>query len=291
MVTNAKPNAAQAGTFFLGGNLPIHRLGFGAMRLTGPGIWGDPENPQEAKEVLRQAVELGVNFIDTADSYGPEVSENLIAEVLYPYPSGLIIATKGGLTRQGKDLWAPVGRPEYLIQCVEMSLRRLRIPCIDLYQLHRIDPLVRMEDSLGALKELQHQGKIRYIGLSEVSVPEIEKARKIVDIVSIQNLYNLANRKAEDVLQYCEKNNLGFIPWYPIGSGDLARPGGKLDNFAKRKGATPAQIALAWLLKRSSVMLPIPGTSTVKHLEENLAAASINLTDAEFAELDTMKEA
>jgi pyridoxine 4-dehydrogenase len=278
-------------TFLLGGRLPIHRLGFGAMRLTGKGIWGNPENPKEARNVLRRAIELGVNLIDTADSYGPEVSENLIAEVLYPYPSGLIIATKGGLTRQGPDAWAPVGRAEYLIQCVEMSLRRLRLDCIDLYQLHRIDPKVPVEESLGVLKDLQRQGKIRYIGLSEVTVPEIEKAKKIVDIVSVQNLYNLENRQSEQVLQYCEKNKLGFIPWFPIGSGELAQPGGKLDKFAKQKGVTPAQVAIAWLLKRSPVILPIPGTASVKHLEENLASASIDLTDEEYAQLDKMKEA
>lgn len=290
MATKMKLNASEAGTFLLGGRLPIHRFGFGAMRLTGPGIWGDPENPQEARNVLRRAVELGVNFIDTADSYGPEVSENIIAEVLNPYPSGLIIATKGGLTRQGPDAWTPVGRAEYLIQCVEMSLRRLRVDCIDLYQLHRIDPKVPMEESLGALKDLQRQGKIRYIGLSEVSVPEIEKAKKIVDIVSVQNLYNLANRQSEQVLQYCEKNKIAFIPWYPIGSGDLARPGGKLDNFAKLKGATSAQVAIAWLLKRSPVMIPIPGTAFVKHFEENLAAVSIDFTEEEMAQLEKMKE-
>lgn len=290
MGTKIKSKAAESGTFLLGGRLPIHRLGFGAMRLTGKGIWGEPDDPKEARNVLRRAVELGVNFIDTADSYGPEVSENIIAEVLHPYPAGLIIATKGGLTRQGPDAWAPVGRAEYIIQCVEMSLRRLRLDCIDLYQLHRIDPRVPVEETLGALKKLQDQGKIRYIGLSEVSVPEIEQAKKIVDIVSVQNLYNLANRQSEKVLQYCEAHQLGFIPWFPIGSGELARPGGKLESFAKQKGATPAQIALAWLLKRSPVMLPIPGTASLEHLEENLAAASLVLSDAEYAQLDKMQD-
>jgi pyridoxine 4-dehydrogenase len=259
------------------------------MRITGPGIWGDPKNPKEAQAVLRRAVELGVNFIDTADSYGPEVSENMIAQTLHPYPKGLIIATKGGLTRQGPDKWAPVGRPEYLIQCVEMSLRRLKLDCIDLYQLHRIDPLVPVEDSLGALKEMQKEGKIRYIGLSEVSIPDIERAKKIVKVVSIQNLYNLSNRQAENVVQYCEMNELAFIPWFPIASGELVQhPGGGLERLAKLKDATEAQIALAWLLKRSPVMIPIPGTSSVAHLEENICAASLELTDDEFALLKSM---
>lgn len=282
-------NSSISGTFLLGGDLPIHRLGYGAMRITGPGIWGDPKNPKEAQAVLRRAVELGVNFIDTADSYGPEVSENIIAQTLHPYPKGLIIATKGGLTRQGPDKWAPVGRPEYLIQCVEMSLRRLKLDCIDLYQLHRIDPLVPVEDSLGVLKEMQKEGKIRYIGLSEVSVSDIERAKKIVKVVSIQNLYNLSNRQAENVVQYCEKNELAFIPWFPIASGELVQhPGGGLERLAKLKDATEAQIALAWLLKRSPVMIPIPGTSSVAHLEENICAASLELTDDEFALLKSM---
>lgn len=281
-------NATAAGTFDIGGDLPIHRLGYGAMRITGPGIWDNPKDPKEAQAVLRRAIELGVNFIDTADSYGPEVSENLIAATLYPYPSDLVIATKGGLTRQGPDQWAPVGRPEYLRHCVEMSLRRLKLERIELYQLHRIDPKVPVEESLGALKDLQQQGKIRYIGLSEVSVSEIKQARKIVQIVSVQNLYNLSNRKSEDVLKYCEVNQLAFIPWYPMSSGDLARPGGELDKIAKKKDATPAQIAIAWLLKRSRVMVPIPGTSSVKHLEENIAAVDVELTDDEFALLESL---
>lgn len=283
------PQASSAGTFLLAGKHRIHRLGFGAMRITGPGIWGDPENPKEARAVLRRVIELGINFIDTADSYGPEVSENLIAEVLYPYPKDLIIATKGGLTRQGPDLWEPVGRPEYLQQCVEMSLRRLKLDCIDLYQLHRIDPKVPAEESLGMLKDLQQQGKIRHIGLSEVSVAEIENAKKIVDIVSVQNLYNLSNRQSEPVLEYCEKHGIGFIPWFPIASGELAHPGGELDRLAKQKGATTAQLAIAWLLKRSPVMLPIPGTSSVKHLEENVAAASLELSAEEFAQLESLR--
>jgi pyridoxine 4-dehydrogenase len=282
------PNAALSGTFMLGGDLPVHRLGFGAMRITGPGIWGDPKDPKEARNVLRRALELGINFIDTADSYGPEVSENLIAETLYPYPSDLIIATKGGLTRQGPDLWAPVGRPEYLHHCVEMSLRRLKLDRIDLYQLHRFDAKVPVEESLGILKDLQKQGKIRYIGLSEVSVSDIERAKKIVDVVSVQNLYNLSNRQSEEVLKYCESKDIAFIPWFPIASGDLTHPGGELDTLAQQKGVTTAQIALAWLLKRSPVMVPIPGTSSVAHLEENTAAASVELTDKEFAVLESL---
>lgn len=279
-------NAGMAGTFLLGDTIPIHRFGFGAMRITGPGIWGEPENRKEAKAVLKRAIELGINFIDTADAYGPEVSENLIAETLHPYPAGLIIATKGGLTRQGPNQWAPVGRPEYLIQCVEMSLRRLRLDHIDLYQLHRFDPRVPAEESLGALKMMQQQGKIRYIGLSEVSVEEIKRARKIVDIVSVQNQYNLIDRKWDSVLQFCEDNGIAFIPWDPIASGKLAQSGGKLEKLARIKHATPANIALAWLLKRSPVMLPIAGTSSVAHLEENLAAAPLELTDSEMDQLE-----
>jgi pyridoxine 4-dehydrogenase len=282
--------AAASGTFLLGGELSVNRLGFGAMRLTGKGIWGDPQDPKEARAVLRKLRDFGINLIDTADSYGPEVSENLIAEVLYPYPSDLVIATKGGLTRQGPDQWAPVGRAEYLRQCVEMSLRRLKLDCIDLYQLHRFDAKVPMEESLDTLKAMQREGKIRFIGLSEVSVSEIEKAKKIVDIVSVQNLYNLSNRQSEDVLNYCEKHKLAFIPWFPIASGDLAHPGGKLDQFVKSKGATSAQIALAWLLKRSPVILPIPGTSSVKHLEENMAAASLELTAEDMRLLDALQK-
>jgi len=270
-------NAKQSGTFLLGGDLPIHRMGFGAMRLTGPGIWGDPKDREGARAVLRRAIELGVNFIDTADSYGPEVSENIIAEALHPYSKGVVIATKGGLTRQGPDRWTPVGRPEYLIQCVEMSLRRLKLERIDLYQLHAVDQQVPLEDSLGALKQMQDQGKIRHIGLSNVSVQEIERARKLVEVVSVQNLYNYSNRRSEDVLQYCEKHQLGFIPWFPIAQGDLAHAGGELANLAKKAGATPAQAALAWLLNHSPVMLPIPGTASMVHLEENIAASAIEV--------------
>ncbi len=279
-------NAAASGTFSLGGDLSVNRLGFGAMRITGAGIWGEPKDPEGAKAVLRKAVELGVNFIDTADSYGPEVSERLIAEALHPYPAGLVIATKGGMTRQGPNKWLPVGRPEYLSQQVELSLRRLKVERIDLYQLHRIDPKVPVAESLGALKKLQQQGKIRHIGLSEVSVAEIEEAAKTVPIVSIQNEYNIGNRKSEEALQYCEANGLGFIPWFPVAAGKLAAPGGVLDEAAKRHEATVAQLALAWLLHRSPVQLPIPGTSSVDHLEENVAAAELELTEEEWSQIE-----
>ncbi|MGH7995435.1 MAG: aldo/keto reductase [Opitutaceae bacterium] len=283
--TEKPPGAAAGGTFTIGGDLAVNRLGFGAMRITGPGIWGEPKDPAEAKRVLRRAVELGVNFIDTADSYGPEVSERLIAESLHPYPNGLVIATKGGLTRQGPDQWLPVGRPEYLRQCVELSLRRLKLERIDLYQLHRIDPKVPAEESLGALKDLQKAGKIRHIGLSEVSVDEIERAGRTVKVASVQNLYNLGDRKHEPVLDYCEKENLAFIPWFPVAAGELARKGGPLDRLARKHHASVAQLALAWLLHRSPVMLPIPGTSSVAHLEENLASPSLALDSAEWATL------
>jgi len=279
------PDAAASGTFLLGGDLPVRRLGFGAMRITGEGVWGEPKDREAAKRVLRRAVELGIDFIDTADSYGPEVSENLIAEALHPYPAGLVIATKGGLTRSGPGQWHPVGRPEYLRQCVELSLRRLRVERIDLYQLHRIDPKVPVEETLGALKELQQAGKIRHLGLSEVSVAEIEQARKTAPIVSVQNLYNLGDRKHDDVVTWCEKHGLGFIPWFPIAAGDLAKPGGVLDKAAEQHGATMGQLALAWLLHRSPAILPIPGTSSVAHLEENTAAAALKLSPAEWQEI------
>jgi aryl-alcohol dehydrogenase-like predicted oxidoreductase len=256
------------------------------MRITGDGIWGEPKDPQAALAVLRRALDLGVNLIDTADSYGPEVSERLIAEALYPYPKALVIATKAGLTRRGPNLWDPVGRPEYLWQCIEMSLRRLRLERIDLYQLHRIDPKVPMEESLGALKDMQKAGKIRHIGLSEVSVPQIEKARKIVPIVSVQNLYNLSERKHEDVLNYCEREGLAFIPWFPVASGTLAKTDGPIHKIARAHGATPAQLAVAWLLQRSPVILPIPGTSSVAHLEENMGAASITLDAKEWKAIE-----
>ncbi len=280
MTTATRPVRA-SGTFALGGDLPVHRLGYGAMRITGEGIWGPPADPDNAKRVLRRAVELGVDFVDTADSYGPHVSEDLIREALHPY-DGVVVATKGGLTRSGPGVWEQVGRPEYLRQSVEMSLRRLGVERLDLWQLHRIDEQVPVEDSLGAVKELQDAGKIRHIGLSEVTVAEIEQARKIVDVVSVQNLYNLGNRQSEDVLDYCEREGIGFIPWFPVAAGELARPGGLLDEIASDHDATHAQLALAWLLRRSPVMLPIPGTGSVEHLEENCAAAGVELTDEEY---------
>src|SRR3984957_18134505 len=275
-----------AQTFKIGGDLEVNRLGFAAMRLTGKGIWGDPGDVDEAKRVLKRAVELGVNFIDTADSYGPAVSERLIGEALSPFPRGLAVATKAGLTRQGPDQWVPVGRPEYLAQQVEMSLRFLKTDVIDLWQLHRIDPQVPVEESLGVIAQLQQQGKIRHVGLSEVKPAEIDRARQVVKIVSVQNLYNLGDRKHEDVLEYCEKEGLAFIPWYPVAAGKLARPGGKLDTIAKRHGATVAQLSIAWLLYRSPVMLPIPGTSSVEHLEENMKTAAISLSDSELKEIE-----
>jgi len=274
-------------TFLLGGDLAVNRLGFGAMRITGKGIWGEPADPAEAKRVLRRAVELGINFIDTADSYGPEVSERLIGEALSPFPKGLVVATKGGLTRQGPDRWLPVGRPEYLTQQVEMSLRHLKTGIIDLWQLHRIDAKVPVEESLGAIAKLQKQGKVRHIGLSEVKPAEIDQARKVVEIASVQNLYNVGDRKHEDVVRYCEGHNIAFIPWFPVAAGKLAQPGGKLDEVAKRHGTTVSQLSLAWLLHRSPVMLPIPGTSSVAHLEENLKAADIKLSADEMSEIET----
>jgi aryl-alcohol dehydrogenase-like predicted oxidoreductase len=266
--------------------LTVNRLGYGAMRITGDGIWGEPKDREGAKKVLRRAVELGVNFIDTADSYGPEVSEQLIGEALAPYAKGVVIATKAGFTRQGPNQWLAVGRPEYLVQQVEMSLRRLKLERIDLWQLHRIDPKVPVEESLGAIKKLQEQGKIRHVGLSEVKPHEIDQARKVVEIVSVQNQYNLSDRQHEDVVAYCTKNNLAFIPWFPVASGKLAKPGGKLDAAAKAHGATVSQLSLAWLLHHSPVMLPIPGTSSVGHLEENIAAAGVKLSDAEWKEIE-----
>jgi pyridoxine 4-dehydrogenase len=275
-----------AKTFKIGGDLEVNRLGFGAMRLTGKGIWGEPKDVEEAKRVLKRAVELGVNFIDTADSYGPDVSERLIGEALSPFPKGLVVATKGGLTRQGPDQWQPVGRPEYLAQQVEMSLRFLKTEVIDLWQLHRIDPLIPVEESVRVIAKLQQEGKIRHVGLSEVKPPEIDQARKVIDIVSVQNLYNIGDRQHEDVLEYCEKHGLAFIPWFPVAAGKLAQPRGKLDAIAKHHGATVAQLSIAWLLHRSPVMLPIPGTSSVAHLEENLKAAEILLSDAELKEIE-----
>jgi pyridoxine 4-dehydrogenase len=265
-------------TFTIGGDLEVNRLGYGAMRLTGKGIWGEPKDPREAMRVLKRAVELGVNFIDTADSYGPVISERLIGEALSPFPKGLVVATKAGFTRQGPDRWVQLGRPEYLVQQVEMSLRWLKTDVIDLWQLHRIDPKVPVEESLGAIARLQKQGKIRHVGLSEVKPKEIDQARKVIEIVSVQNQYNVGDRQHEDVLQYCEKHKLAFIPWFPVAAGKLAQPGGKLDKVAKRHGTTVSQLSLAWLLHRSPVTLPIPGTSSVAHLEENLKAAEITLS-------------
>jgi pyridoxine 4-dehydrogenase len=277
-------------TFTIGGDLEVHRLGFGAMRITGKGIWGPPDDPEEAKRLLRRVVELGIDLIDTADSYGPEVSENLIAEALHPYPDGLVIATKGGLTRTGPGQWPRDGRPEHLKEACAGSLRRLRLDRIDLYQLHSPDPRVPYEESVGALKELQDEGKIKHIGISNVSVEELEQAREIVEVVTVQNHYNLAHRDSEDVLAECERLGIGFIPWFPLDTGRLAEPGGPLDRVAKDHDATPAQIAIAWLLARSRVMLPIPGTSSVEHLEENFAAARIELSADEVAEIGRSSE-
>jgi len=281
---DARP-AKASGTYRIGGDLTVDRLGYGAMQITGPGVWGDPKDPAEAVRVLRRAVELGVTFIDTADSYGPFVSEQLIREALHPYADDLVIATKAGLTRSGPHDWRPVGRPEYLRQQCELSLRHLGLEQIPLYQLHRIDPKVPLADQLGELVLLKQEGKIGHIGLSEVSVAEIEAAQAITPVVSVQNLYNVANRQSEEVLEYCERNDLAFIPWFPMATGELAKPGGPLDAIAREHGATPAQLALAWLLRRSPVMLPIPGTSSVAHLEENVAAAQVQLTDDEYAAL------
>ena len=273
-------------TFRIGNDLEVNRLGYGAMRITGEGVWGPPKDKEAARKVLQKAVELGVNFIDTADSYGPYVSEELIAEALSPYKAGVVIATKGGLVRTGPNRWLPVGRPEYLEQEVQMSLRRLKTDAIDLWQLHRIDPKVPVEESLAPIIKLQKQGKIKHIGLSEVKPEEIEQARKVATIVSVQNEYNIGQRKSEATLEYCEKNNIAFIPWFPVAAGKLAQPGGKLDEAAKKHGATVSQLSLAWLLHRSPVILPIPGTSSVEHLEENVKSADVELSDAEWSELE-----
>ena len=278
--------AAAAGSMTLGGDLVVRRMGFGAMRITGQGIWGDPPDRAKAHAVLRRAVELGVNLIDTADSYGPEVSEKIIAEALHPYPAGLVIATKGGLTRSWPGQWHRNGRPAHLRKVCEESLRRLRVGRIDIYQLHAVDPSVPIEESLGELVKLRSEGKIRHIGLSNVSVEQLQRARKLVPIVSVQNRYNLADRASEDVLKVCERDGLGFLPWYPVGAGDLARPGGPMDRAAKAHGVTQAQVALAWLLLHSPVTLPIPGTSSTAHLEENVAAAELTLDNAEMIALE-----
>ncbi len=282
---DAGAGATAAGTFTLGGDLVVNRLGFGAMHLTGRGILGEPENPEEARRVLRRAVELSVNLIDTADSYGPEISERLIAEALHPYPEDLVIATKGGFTRP-RGRWVPDGHPEHLREACERSLRRLKVDQLDLYQLHTPDPRIAFEDSVWALALLREEGKIRHVGLSNVGVRELEIAIDIVPIASVQNRYNLSDRSSEAVLQACEREEVGFIPWYPLAKGRLARPGGPLDEIAARHDATPSQVALAWLLKHSPAMLPIPGTSSVSHLEENVAAAALELTDEEMAALE-----
>jgi len=277
--------AAGAGQFAIGNDLRVTRLGFGAMRITGEGIWGEPENRAESVRVLRKAVELGINFIDTADSYGPGVSEEIIAEALYPYPAGLAIATKGGFLRPGPNKWAEDGRPEHLRSACEGSLRRLRLQQIDLYQLHRIDPKVPAEDQLGALKELQAEGKIKHIGLSQVKVSQIENARKIVPIVSVQNRYSVADRGSEEVLKFCEKEMIAFIPWFPLAAGKVSGSDSPIKDVAAQCDATPSQVALAWLLAKSHVILPIPGTSKVKHLEENVAAADLKLDADQMQEL------
>ncbi|AUI57191.1 aldo/keto reductase [Amycolatopsis sp. BJA-103] len=278
---SAQP-ARRSGTFALGGDLPVFRLGYGAMQLTGPGVWGDPKDPEEAVRVLRRAVELGVTLIDTADSYGPFVADHLIKKALHPYADDLVIATKVGFTRQGPGQWTVVGRPEYLRQQVELNLRHLGVERIDLLQLHRIDPQVPVADQLGVLAELRDEGKIRHIGLSEVSVSDLAEAQKTAPIVSVQNLFNLGNRRSEALLDHATEHGIGFIPWYPLATGGLAGDDSPLAALAKEHGRSPSQLALAWLLKRSPVVLPIPGTSSVAHLEDNVAAAEIELTDAEY---------
>jgi aryl-alcohol dehydrogenase-like predicted oxidoreductase len=276
---------ALTSTFAIGGDLPVHRLGYGAMQITGPGVWGPPADPDAAVSVLRRAVEVGVDFIDTADSYGPGVSEELIAEALHPYPDGLVIATKAGFTRTGPGQWHVLGFPEYLKQQCELSLRRLKVDTIDLFQLHRVDRRLPLAEQLGALVELQQAGKIRHIGLSEVTVAQLDEALTTTPVATVQNLYNLTNRASEPLLDACTARGIGFIPWFPVQTGELAKPGGRLDELAAATGYAPAQLALAWLLARSPVMLPIPGTSSVAHLEENVAAASIELDPATLAQL------
>jgi aryl-alcohol dehydrogenase-like predicted oxidoreductase len=280
------PTAAASGSFTIAGDLEVNRLGFGAMRITGDGIWGPPDDPDNARAVLRRAVELGVDLIDTADSYGPDVSEELIAEALAPYPPGLVIATKGGLERTGPGAWPRNGRPEHLRRACEGSLRRLRLERIDLYQLHRPDPDVPYEESVGALKELRDEGKIRHVGVSNVSVEQLEAARRVVEIATVQNRYSVADRASEDVLEACERDAIGFLPWWPLGAGDVA--GGPLREVADRHDATPFQVAIAWLLRHSPVILPIPGTQSLDHLEENVAAAELELDDDDLARLDAL---
>jgi aryl-alcohol dehydrogenase-like predicted oxidoreductase len=276
------PTAAAAGRFALGGDLDVNRMGFGAMRITGAGVWGDPPDRDEAVRVLRRAVELGVQLIDTADSYGPYVSEDLIAAALWPYPDDVVIATKGGLVRTGPGQWHPVGRPEYLVQCAEMSLRRLKLDCIDLYQFHEVDAQVPLEESVGAIADMQRQGKVRHVGVSNFTVAELARARSVATIVSVQNEYNIADRRSEDVLEVCARDGLGFIPWAPVADGRLTRPGAVLEQAAAAHGVTLAQLSLAWLLHRSAAVLPIPGTASLAHLDENVAAASVQLSAAEW---------
>lgn len=290
MSTITEKPAAASGTFRIGGDLPVHRLGFGAMRLTGEGVWGEPHDRQECIAVLRRAIDLGINFIDTADSYGPFVSEKLIAAALHPYPDDLIIATKAGLQRPGPGQWVPDGRPSYLRERCEGSLVRLKVDCIDLFQLHRIDSKVPLEDQIGLLVDLRKEGKIRHIGLSEVTVKEIQAVRRLAPIASVQNLYNLADRHSGAVLEFCEREGLGFIPWFPLATGDLAKPKSRLSAIAGRLDASPGQVALAWLLKKSPVMLPIPGTSKVDHLESNTHAALLNLEDSVMVELERLQK-
>jgi pyridoxine 4-dehydrogenase len=283
----ANPNAARSGTFRIGGELEVHRFGFGAMRITGTGIWGEPRDRAECLRTLRRVPELGINFIDTADSYGPNVSEELIREALHPYP-GIVVATKAGLARTGPDRWTPLGRPEYLIQQAHTSRRRLGVERIGLWQLHRIDPSVPRDEQFSAVKSLLDDGVIAHAGLSEVSVKDVEAASKVFRVATVQNRYNLVDRASEDVVEYCTKKGIGFIPWYPLAAGSLAGPGSVLDSIAKKHKAAPSQIALAWILKKSPVMLPIPGTSKVAHLEENTAAVNIELSEEDFAALDKL---
>ena len=282
--------AAPSGTFTLGGDLPVVRLGYGTMQLPGEGVWGPPKDHDEALRVLRRAVEIGVTLFDTADSYGPYVAEDLLREALHPYADDVVLATKAGLTRQGPGIWTPLGQPAYLRQEVELSLRRLGVETIDLYQLHRIDAAYPLEDQVGEFKALQDEGKIRHIGLSEVTVDQIKAAREVAEITTVQNLYNLGDRSAEDVLDYCEAEGIGFIPWFPLATGQLSKEDGPLADASRDHGATPSQLALAWLLRRSPVMLPIPGTSSLDHLESNTAAAGIELTDEEFEKLSSSVE-
>ncbi|MBC8103194.1 MAG: aldo/keto reductase [Cytophagales bacterium] len=286
---NEQTPAARSGTFRIAGELEVFRLGYGAMQITGPGIWGAPRDHEESLRVLRRCPELGINLIDTADSYGPHISEELIAEALYPYADGLVIATKAGLTRTGPNQWPVNGDPAYLRQCLDGSLKRLKRDAIDLYQLHRIDDKFPLEDQVGVFAEAQKAGKIRFIGLSEVTTDQLAAAQKVAPISTVQNRYNVADREWESVVEACEAQNIGFLPWFPLATGNLAKPGGPLDMMAKKRDVTPSQVALAWLLHRSPVMLPIPGTSSVQHLEENMRGASLRLSDSEMAELNNAK--